>query len=157
METIDTNFPPQVEDISKGQYFKIIFGNEENTNVIDINQDYIKMGLAAIYYSAKSQSYLIEVIRNFIRKNNFSELNESLKDEEITEEQFNKIIDENAEKYVITLKNISNPFDVLIIANLVKKIGYDLKEFTTSDISEMFSVKENQLISHVNSLRNQTK
>jgi len=160
METAETNLytiPTKVEDCSKEPFFKIIYGNQETTNTINVNLDIIKEGLRSIAYSKKSESYLIEAVRNFIRKINYSELNESLEDEEITEEQYNLELDQNSEKYVITLRDIGNPSDVLIIADLVKKIGYDLKEFSTSDISEMFSVKENQLISHVSSLINQIK
>ena len=66
-------------------------------------------------------------------------------------------LDKEGDKYAITLRNISSPADVLIIADLVDKIGYDLREFSTSEVAEMFSVKENQLLSHIISLRTQIK
>jgi len=160
METPETNLLaiPSVEETDgKRPFFQIVFGNQEVTNIIDVNQSIIEKSFRAIEYSRKSEVYLIEATRNFIRKLNFAELNEALEDNEITEDEYNSALDHNSEKFVVTLRDIGCPSDVLIIADLVKKIGYDLREFSTSEVSEMFSVKENQLIAHVDSLRNQLK
>ena len=49
---------------------------------------------------------------------------------------------------------MDSPSDVLIIADIIDKIGRNLKDFTTSEVSEMFSIKENQLVAHVDKFRN---
>jgi hypothetical protein len=160
METGETNLlavPNPVESDGKGRFFKIIYGNQEVTNIIDVNQSILEKGFKAIEYSRKSESFLIEAARNFIRKTNFSELNESLEDEEISEETYNLTLDQNIDKYVVTLRDIGSPMDVVIIADLVEKIGYDLREFSTSEVAEMFSVKESQLVSHANLIKHQLK
>ena len=160
METTETNLlaiPPVEETDGNKPFFQIVFGTQGDTNIIDVNHSIIEKSFRAIEYSRKSEAYLVEATRNFIRKLNFAELNEALVDNEITEEEYNNTLDKECEKYVITLKDMGSPSDVLIIADLVKKIGYDLREFSASEVSEMFSVKENQLIAHVDSYRNQLK
>lgn len=105
----------------------------------------------ALFFEKKENLY-ITAIRNFLRKENFSELNQSLLNEQITEDEFEKQLDEYEDKYVIVLKDVNQDEDVKLIAQLVEKIGYDLRDFSVGDISEMFSLKEDQLISKVNLL-----
>lgn len=151
---------PIIGDInSSGTYlpnYKIVIGNQDTGAT---NTYYIEWAL----FNKGSKSYperevlLIGAIRNFIRKINFSELNESLDDGEINEDEFNYEIDNNNDKYAITLRNIQFPEQVILIADLINKIGFDLRDLTTSEVSEMFSVKESQLISTVNLFRDQIK
>jgi len=159
METVETNLlaEPTTQDIQEGATFKIVYAYQGVTNIIDVDLDIIEKGRQAIEHSIKSESFLIEAVQNFIRKMNFLELNESLEDGEISEEEFNIALEKDVNRYAITLKDIDNPNDALIIADLIKKIGYDLREFSTSEVSEMFSVKENQLVAMINSLRHQIK
>jgi hypothetical protein len=160
MITVETNLlaiPPSLPNATEGNFFKIVYGNQGVTNIIDVDQSLIEKGLQAVVYSVKSQNYLIKAVRNFIRKINFSELNESLEDGEINDEEYKLALEQDGAKYAITLRDIENPSEVLMIIDLINKIGYDLREFSTSEVAEMFSVKENQLISHIDSLRHQIK
>lgn len=160
MEQVETSLfvvPSSSQEVKEGEFFKIVYGNQSVINTIDVDQSLVEKGLQVIEYAVKSEKYLIEAARNFIRKINFSELNESLEDGEIDEEWFNQELDKNGDKYTITLRDINNPSDAILIAQLIKKIGYELRDFSTSKVSEMFSVKENQLISLIDSLRHQIK
>ena len=108
---------------------------------------YMEVFNANITYNIRKDELFITAIRNFIRKMNISELNESLSAGEISEDDYDTEIDKNEDKFVITLKDINSLDEVQIIADVVDKIGYDLRSFSTSEIAEMFSVKEHQLIS----------
>jgi len=145
------------EEYTNGAFVKVIAGDNNIINIIDIDEDFIRNGLASIYYSTRRESYLLEAVKNFIRKTNYTELNESLEDGEISEDEYNSILEQNIDKYVISLKDIDNPIDVLIITDIINQIGYDMRDFMTDEISEMFSIKENQLISSFDSIRNQIK
>ena len=86
--------------------------------------------------------YYIEAIRNYIRKINFIELIDSLNNEEITQEDFDLAIEINPDKYIVTLKEIINHNDLILINDMIKKIGFDLHDFTISEVAELFSIKE---------------
>jgi len=159
MESIDTNFQVLLPDpLSKdNSYLTVVSGNQDNTTILDCNLDARLKTFTYLKHSQQNENFLIEATRNFIKKQNFSELNELLDEGEITEEEYEIQLKDNPEKYFISLKNINSPDEVIVIANLVKRIGLNLRDFSTSEVSEMFSVKENQLISHVNNLRNVLK
>ena len=160
MDLIDTSLivvPPENNTKGTKEYFKIIYGNREITNVINLDQSIIDDFQCFLDNTKKSETFLIEASRNFIRKFNFLELTEDLENGEISEDQYNLELSQKSENYMITLRDFNSPSDVLIIAELIEKIGSDLKDFSTSEIAEMFSVKENQLISFMESNRNQLK
>lgn len=99
----------------------------------------------------ENEKKLIEVIRNFVRKFNFQELNESLKNEDINWDEFEKELEEHEDKYTVNLHKLKDDIEFAQILNLVNKIGLDLRDFSTSEISEMFSVIEKDLINFSNS------
>ncbi len=131
-------------------YLKIVFGNQDINNTIIFDADVFKAGILSFGFAQKRENYLITALRNYIRKVNFSELNDSLCNGDITEDQFEKELDKNEDKYVITLRDISKTEDARIIVELVEKIGFDLREFSSSEVAEMFSVKESKLLCHLN-------
>jgi hypothetical protein len=124
-----------------------------SSNTMQFSFDDLPNGLMLLMYAQKNESLLIGAIRNFIRKMNFDELNESLRDAEITIEQYQKELRENKDKYAITLYDVTDKEEVLHIIRLMNRIGHDLREFTTSEVAEMFSVKESQLVCIANKLR----
>ena len=134
--------------------FKIIIGDQESTNAIFMDWSSFRKGL--LNYP-KAEAFLISAIRNFIRKINFSELHESLENNEISEKLFYEELDKNGDKYSVILNDIIPASDALIIGDLVNKIGLDLRDLSTSEIAEMFSVKETQLISYITYFNGQHK
>ena len=141
-----------VDGSNENPHFKIIYGNKDNITTLEFNWNTLTQGIKVIIYYQKSESLLIEAVRNFIRKINFAELNENLEDEEITEETYLKELEQNSNKYAITLKNISSQNDVIIMTDLMQKIGTELRDFTTSEVSEMFSIKEKLLVDYIYSI-----
>lgn len=137
--------------------FKIVIGDKDSQNTCEVSWNTFNEAFFLLKKSQRSETLLIEAVKNFIRKINILELNESLNDEEITEEEFDAEILINANKYVITLNNITSQDDAILIGELVQKIGFDLRDLTTNEVSELFSVKENQLVSIINAIRGQLK
>jgi hypothetical protein len=136
---------------------EISYTNHGTTSTLELRWGAIQEGIKYIIEGQKRQSLLIEVIRNYIRKINLIELNDSLEDEDITDDDYDKELSANKDKYVITLRDIKSPQDAIIISDLMHEIGYDLKEFSTSEVGEMFSVKESQLMSNIKSYIQQLK
>lgn len=154
----DTNDDPLNPDrIDFPNNLKIVVGNADAQNTYEVSWNSFTEAYNILKKSQRSETLLIEAIRNFIKKINISELNESLNEEEITEEEFDAEINKNAFRYVINLNNITSQDDAIIISELVQKIGFDLRDLSTSEVSELFSVKEHQLVSYINAIKGQLK
>ena len=132
--------------------FNILIGNNVDNPTYQIAWDNFQIPLMMVNLE-KKETYLIEAVRNFVRKNNFNDLTENLAAEILSEDEFEKELDLNENKYSIRIKNIDNPEDILLIAELVDRIGYGLKEFNVDEVSEMFSIDENQLVSYIRSCK----
>lgn len=152
--SIDINKPIGFEGINN---YKIVIGNVDAQNTFEVNWNSLNEAFNELKKLQKGETLLIKAIRNFIRKTNISELNEALNDEDITDDEYDAEIHKNACKYVITLNNISSPEDAIMISELVQKIGFDLRDLSTSEVSELFSVKENQLVTYINKIKDQLK
>ncbi len=88
-------------------------------------------------FQNKKDEYCIKAIRNLIIKNNFLELTLELAEENITEDYYLEEIDKNHDKYVIDINYISEPDDIKVVNEIVKKIGL---EFSIDEVAEMFSL-----------------
>lgn len=97
-------------------------------------------------YLKRNEELLLTAIRNLIKKSNFVELSESLDAGEITVDEFNNRLDKELDKYAITIKEMENPDDILNVIELTERIGVNLKDFTVSDVSELFSIREHELL-----------
>jgi hypothetical protein len=129
---------------------QFIIGDPKAKNKINITEKDAERGLKYFY---KSEFFLIEAIRNFIKKTNYLELSEMLNDDEITEEEFDIELEKNSSKYLIKITENIETNDAQIIKDLVDKIGPDLRDFSVTEISEMFSLKEDNLVEKLNLLK----
>ena len=146
--------------LSEIPFVKLIIGEVDKTNIINLSSEFIKevqnFWISYQNYS-KSEHYLIIAIHNFLRKLNYSELNESLDNGEMTEDQFYSELDNNSNKYIVKLKDLAQPLDVLIISDIMKKIGFELRDFSLGEVSEMFSIKEEVLAHNIEVYRGKTE
>lgn len=94
----------------------------------------------------QKEKYFICGLRNLLKKINFLELFQQLQAGDITEEEFNTELENQSTKYTIELNNQLNPLTYQFITEIISKIGFDVKDLSTSEVSEMFSVQENELI-----------
>ena len=147
---LDNNLIPtltHLDDLTKTNC--IFFGDEryidaDTTRFYSIDKLYSVFQMT--FRHRRNEELLIGVIRNYIRKENFSNLNQDLDNEEITEEQFETELKTCPNKYTIEISPLQNYSDMSNIVELVAKIGHNLKDFTVSDVSEMFSVQEDDLL-----------
>jgi hypothetical protein len=133
--------------------YNISIGTDDKMISFGVQWNTLERGIKTLIHSHKRETLLIEAIRNFLRKVNFTELNESLNEEEITEEQFEHEINQHSDKYAITLRSNISKDDVIQIIELVDKIGFDIRDLSSSEVSEMFSVKESDLMKNIKSLK----
>ncbi len=93
-------------------------------------------------YQCKKEEYFVKAIKNLIIKNNFLELSLELSENQITEDEYCKEIEDHPEKFVIDIEKINDASTIGIINDIIKKIGV---EFTIDEVSEIFSVDSNEL------------
>lgn len=129
--------------------FNMILGDPNATTSILMSWGNLEIGLRNIQNTKRNEELLLLALRNHIRKVNFAELNEELEDGDISDEQYNSELEKNSDKYAITLKSMENPNDIFNIAELVDRIGNNLRSFSMSEVSEMFSVNESSLLGHL--------
>jgi hypothetical protein len=94
-------------------------------------------GLSLIEVYEKQKYYLIKAFHNKDVIINYLKLYTSLLEKYITEEEFDKAIDENPNKYFISIDNKVNQVEMEIVYELVKEIG---TEYSIQDVSEIFSI-----------------
>lgn len=126
--------------------YNILIGNATAATTIPVSWDKFYKADRKYNYVLRNEQLLIDAMRNMIRKSNFNDLNESLEGEEITEEEYNIQLDNFTDKYAISLNKLANPTDIDNIIELSLRISDNLKELTLSEVSEMFSVKESDLL-----------
>lgn len=97
----------------------------------------------------RTKDYCIIALRNFIKREMLDEILEKHEEEMISEEEFEGLI--NDDKYIISLRKLVDTQDLIIINDIIDQIGYDLKEFSVNDVSQMFSIDPREIIGLLNS------
>jgi len=88
-------------------------------------------------FQNKKDDFCIKAIQNLIIKNNFLELSLELSEDQITEDDYTKEIENNPHKYIIDIEYVQDPNDIRVINEIVKKIGL---EFSVDEVAEIFSL-----------------
>lgn len=97
-----------------------------------------------ISLSKEKECLYIIAIENLLKRINFSELLQEVDNKSITYKDFLDEIEKNPKRYVIELNN--NEFDFKVIADIISKIDPSIKDLSTSDVSEMFSIQNDKLL-----------
>jgi len=85
----------------------------------------------------KEELYII-ALQNQRKYIHFLRLNSDLEHNDISEEEYDKELKENEDKYVVKLLPIQDPKDIDIIKDIINKIGND--NYSTTDVGELFSI-----------------
>ena len=106
----------------------------------------------------KKDEFFLTAIRNLIRKNNYLELFIQQKEEEITKKQFDQELKVNPNKYIIQQFKLKNPTDITFLIEIYKSLEKFFKDIgkeniSLDEISEIFSVDQQQLIETVKMLK----
>jgi hypothetical protein len=88
------------------------------------------------------EQFYVKGINNLLKKNNLLQLSLQLSDNLITEDEFEEEINNNSEKYIISVENLTSVNQLHVLKDIVKSIG---KDFSVDEISELFSVSFNNL------------
>ena len=84
-----------------------------------------------------------EAILNLIKKTKFLQLYIQLTEEQITEEEYDKELDKNADQYFINLKDINSELDLTALILIMQNLP---KSFSVDEVSEIFGIKTQSLI-----------
>ena len=98
------------------------------------------------YLSEDKENLYLKALQNLYRKLDFIELNQALDMEDISEEEFDKELEENESKYLIP--SPSGPptlQQVIQVANIIKKLGREDK-MSVDEVSELFSLEMDKAI-----------
>jgi hypothetical protein len=88
----------------------------------------------------KRESLYITAIRNLRKKIRFMNLNFDYQNDFITEDEFQKELNEHQDKYFINVSLLSDKFELDCITKIVNNIDDDL---TIDDIADIFSIDIN--------------
>jgi len=141
------------ETIDNGH--RMIIGGEYTGNTTNITWTQFAKILAPLRIWNEKECYYITAIRNSLRQQNFKELTDSLNEGEITIEEYMNQINNDADKYSISFQKMNSINDVAIIKDIMNKVGFQIRDLSISDVAEMFSVNESQLLEYMNVLQTQ--
>lgn len=92
------------------------------------------------YLSEDKESLYLKALRNLYRKLDFIELNQALEMEDISEEEFDKELLENEDRYLIPAPTETPTVQQIIqVSEIVKKLGRE-KIISVDEVSEVFSL-----------------
>jgi hypothetical protein len=117
------------------------------TQVFSLNaRDFFK-GISNIYTASQNcirrEELLITAIKNLLKRINFLELYQQLQAQEIVEDEFERQLELQANRYVIEMNNDFDGNDAKIIYSIVARIGTEIKDLSVSDVTELFSLNVN--------------
>lgn len=80
------------------------------------------------------------IVKNLCRKNDFTELLLALENGEISDEEYERELETNEDKYLIPYPKEKADFrQIAQIVDIIKKIGKE-NDFSVADVSELFSL-----------------
>jgi len=105
-------------------------------------------GLSNIESINMKKDLLITAYKNRTIQNNYLHLYIKLLESEITEDSFEKVINDQSEKYIIDINKIPTVTQLDVLSSLLIELNED---FDTDDVSELFSFDLSNAIEDINS------
>lgn len=91
------------------------------------------------FLSEEKESLYLQALRNLYRKIDFIELNQALESEDISEEEFDKELVENEDRYLIPSPTVVPTVkQVIQVSEIMKKLGRE--KSSVDEVSEVFSL-----------------
>lgn len=92
------------------------------------------------YLSEDKEVLYLQALRNLYRKIDFLELSQALESEDISEEEFDKELTNNEDRYLIPSPTIVPTIQQIIqVTDIMKKLGRE-KHSSVDEVSEVFSL-----------------
>lgn len=112
----------------------------QNGNIQSLS-GHLYSGITTMYellnHKEKKESFYILAVDNLMKKNDFLQLSIQLDQQLITEEEFEKELEENESKYLIKMNNNCNKVDFEIALDILPKLN---RTFTADEVSELFAI-----------------
>lgn len=136
-----THYTRSHSDGGRTDIFEYIAASNGNADIKRWEKDYLSDGKEQLY---------VQALRNLFRKLDFIELNQSLDMEDISEEQYNRELEENEDNYLIPAP-VDKPSvqQIVQITDIVRKIGRESK-ISVDEVSEIFSLNMDKAMSVLN-------
>ena len=91
------------------------------------------------FLSEEKESLYLQALRNLYRKIDFIELSQALESEDISEEEFDKELEENEDRYLIPSPTVVPTVkQVIQVSEIMKKLGRE--KSSVDEVSEVFSL-----------------
>lgn len=136
-----THYTRSHSDGGRTDIFEYIAASKGKADIKRWEKDYLSDGKERLY---------IKALRNLFRKLDFIELNQSLDMDDISEEQYNRELEENEDNYLIPAP-VDKPSvqQIVQITDIVRKIGRENK-ISVDEVSEIFSLDMDKALSVLN-------
>lgn len=138
-------------------YYSNYINNNTSVSIISVPTFFFVNTIIEREYMRNKELLLINAIRNLNKKINLLELNESLNNEEISDDEYMEEIDDNSYKYTIELNDVNSENEVNCIKDIISQVGLDIRDFSVSEVSEMFGFKENSIVTCLNNFKGYLK
>lgn len=136
------------DNLQQQSYVSVSFANR-NQAVFVLSADQLRnFSNRLLSYPIKRDHYCIIAIKNLFKKNDFLQLSLQRAENLLSDEEFEKEIEENPHKYTIDLHEIEDGTEVNILSEIAQKVG---REFTQDEVCELFSFAPNCLNFHQSS------
>jgi hypothetical protein len=138
-----TTVPPKVEEVDDIKEFitiKLITGQSPSYFTIVPKQENF------INFSKVKEALYLKAIDNLMKKNEFLQLMIALLQNQISEEEYEKELLGNKEKYFIELTAIRSPEDYTAIISICKNLKGSI---TIDEISEIFGIKQGEILTAI--------
>ena len=91
------------------------------------------------FLSEEKENLYLQALRNLYRKIDFIELSQALESEDISEEEFDKELEENEDRYLIPSPTVVPTVkQVIQVSEIMKKLGRE--KSSVDEVSEVFSL-----------------
>lgn len=91
------------------------------------------------FLSEDKETLYLQALRNLYRKIDFIELSQALESEDISEEEFDKELEENEDRYLIPSPTVVPTMkQVIQVSEIMKKLGRE--KSSVDEVSEVFSL-----------------
>lgn len=122
--------------------------SNKNTSDEEVDKYFSNLPIKShkISFSKEKENLYIIAIENLLKRINFLELLQENSNKSITYEDFLNEIERNPKKYTVEIKSNNNPNILKIISEIILKIDPSIKDFSTSDVLEMFSIQNDKLL-----------
>jgi hypothetical protein len=120
--------------------FIVVFRDSQNKIEVDVTKamTHFFNSIGTRYnYNKSYQKYCITAINNLIKKNEFLQLKLQVSEKILDQEEFDKELQENEEKYLIKLIPLECQDDIFVINDIVKNINGELD---VDEVGELFSI-----------------